>query len=305
MEPIWKLLRSTVATEIWNGDFRAALKSALCGRQWTQQRCWAAGWDMHHSKCLFCAHQCLPVPPLVPSSVRGKEGGALPAEPQSTDVMTQPTAAQIVTAPLGTIRHRIYRCPHLEPLRAKLAPKEMVEKELTFPVADTDLALERALFPVPFDDIPKRASQASFHWVLRPPDGLAMGKFYTDGSLLDGPSKLLGRCGWSFVALSREGFVVAAAYGVTPLWITCCPGAESWAALQAANTSLPGSTFRIDCEPCVKAIHFGMARAARDSNPLARVHRLMVIAFDDTPNDSVVWMPSHTSARDGSFLSAW
>ena len=39
MEPIWKLLRSTVATEIWNGDFRAALKSALCGRQWTQQRC--------------------------------------------------------------------------------------------------------------------------------------------------------------------------------------------------------------------------------------------------------------------------
>ena len=187
-----------------------------------------------------------------------------------------------------------------------------MKKELTFPLADTDLALERALFPVPFDDIPKRASQSSFHWVLRPPDGLALGKFYTDGSLLDGPSKLLGRCGWSFVALSREGFIVAAAYGVTPPWITCCPGAEAWAALQAANTSLPGSTFRIDCEPCVKAIHLGMARAARDSNPLARVHRLMAIAFDDTPNDSVVWMPSHTSARDvgvrrlgdGSFLSA-
>ena len=55
-----------------------------------------------------------------------------------------------------------------------------------------------------------------------------------------------------------------------------------------------------------------MARAARDSNPLARVHRLLAIAFDDTPNDSVVWMPSHTSALDvgskrlgdGSFLSA-
>ena len=43
-----------------------------------------------------------------------------------------------------------------------MAPKEMVAKELTFPVADTDLALERALVPVPFDDIPKCASQFSF-----------------------------------------------------------------------------------------------------------------------------------------------
>ena len=165
---------------------------------------------------------------------------------------------------------------------------------------------------MPFNDIPKPASEASFHWAMRPPDGVALGRSYTDGSLLDGPSKLLGRCGWSFFAVSREGFVVAAAYGVTPPWITCCPGAESWAALQAANTSLPGSTFRIDCDPCVKAIHSGMARANRDSNPLARVHQLMAIAFDDTPNDSVVWMPSHTSALDvgvrrignGEFLTA-
>ena len=60
MEPIWKLLRSTSATASWNGDFRAALTSAICGRQWTQSRCWTAGWNMLHNKCLFCVHGCPP-----------------------------------------------------------------------------------------------------------------------------------------------------------------------------------------------------------------------------------------------------
>ena len=116
-----------------------------------------------------------------------------------------------------------------------------MKKELAYPVADTDLALERALFPVPFKRVPAPAKTASFHWVLRPAGDLVLGKSYSDGSLLDGPSKLLGRCGWAFVTISREGFVVAAAYGVTPPWISCIPGAESWAALQAAKVSMPGS----------------------------------------------------------------
>ena len=75
---------------------------------------------------------------------------------------------------------------------------------------------------------------------------------------------------------------------------------------------MPGSTFRIDCDPCVKAIHGGMDRGVADSNPLARVHQHLVVGLDDTPNDSVVWMPSHTSALDvgvrrignGEFLTA-
>ena len=36
MEAIWKLLRSYAATADWNGDFRAALRSAISDRQWTQ-----------------------------------------------------------------------------------------------------------------------------------------------------------------------------------------------------------------------------------------------------------------------------
>ena len=79
----------------------------------------------------------------------------------------------------------------------------MVQKELSYPAADTDLALERALFPQPFRRIPAPASKASFHWVKRPRDDMEQAVFYSDGSLLDGPSKLLGRCGWAFVAVSQ------------------------------------------------------------------------------------------------------
>ena len=61
---------------------------------------------------------------------------------------------------------------------------------------------------------------------------------------------------------------------------------------------MPGSTFRIDCDPCVSAIHAGLTRACSDANPLARVFQMMAIAFDDTPLESFVWMPSHTSEAD-------
>ena len=75
---------------------------------------------------------------------------------------------------------------------------------MAYPVADTDLALERALFPVPFKRVPAPAQEASFHWVLRPAGDMVLGRFYPDGSLLDGPSKLLGRCGWAFVQVPHR-----------------------------------------------------------------------------------------------------
>ena len=107
------------------------------------------------------------------------------------------------------------------------------------------------------------------------------------------------------MAVNSKSHVVAAAYGVPPPWIACIPGAECWAALQASKIALPGSTFRIDCEPCVKAIHKGMARATAGSNPLARVHQLLAIAFDDTPLSAVVWMPAHTSEGDVGAKRLW
>ena len=56
-----------------------------------------------------------------------------------------------------------------------------------------------------------------------------------------------------------------------------------------------------------------MHRAISDANPLARVHQLLAIAFDDTPACNVVWMPAHTTEADvgvkrlgnGEYLSAF
>ena len=95
MEPIWKLLRSTSATETWNSDFRAALKSAIANRQWTQYRCWAAGWDMKHNKCLCCVHQCLDATPLIPTSVRGK----LPKDHSAAHLATSDSTPRSASSP--------------------------------------------------------------------------------------------------------------------------------------------------------------------------------------------------------------
>ena len=61
------------------------------------------------------------------------------------------------------------------------------------------------------------------------------------------------------------------------------PGTEAWAVLQAALRRAPGVPFRIDCEPCVKAIHYGIKWATTGRRKHARVHALMLTALDDMP----------------------
>ena len=53
--PVYKLLNSKRCDDEWNPRFIGALKSVLANRQYTQQRCMAAGW-VDHGRCLFCLH---------------------------------------------------------------------------------------------------------------------------------------------------------------------------------------------------------------------------------------------------------
>ena len=121
---------------------------------------------------------------------------------------------------------------------------------------------------------------------------------YSDGSRLDGPSQLLARNGWAFVAFDSAGQMIAAANGVTPRWIDDIPGVEAWALTQAAIRAEPGCEYRVDCEPCVKAVHRGRAWATSGQRPHARVNALMHAALDDTARDAVVWMPAHKKESD-------
>ena len=59
MTGIWSLLRSKEQSGKWNHQFKGALKSALAGRQYTQARCYAAGFATHKA-CLVCLYHLLP-----------------------------------------------------------------------------------------------------------------------------------------------------------------------------------------------------------------------------------------------------
>jgi hypothetical protein len=161
-----------------------------------------------------------------------------------------------------------------------------------------NVIFERALFPSVAGKIPPPAVEATFQWILCPSDGFLSGTIYSDGSRLDGPSPLLARNGWAFVAVDSDGTILAAASGLTPDWVEDIPGAEAWAVLQAALVAEPGCRYKVDCEPCVKAFHGGLAAATTDKRPLARVHALMFAALGDTPPEAMVWMPAHTSRKD-------
>ena len=118
-------------------------------------------------------------------------------------------------------------------------------------------SVTRALSPSLDGIVPPPAAVESFEWLRRPPDGTARARFYTDGSRLDGQLAVTARLGWSFVAYDEEGRIVAAARGVPPPWIVDIPGAEDWTILQAAMVAEAGSDFRVDCKPCVDAVHRG------------------------------------------------
>ena len=117
--------------------------------------------------------------------------------------------------------------------------------------------------------------------------------FYTDGSLVDGPTQLLARTGWAFVAVGPDGRSTGADHGTPPPCIRCIDGAEAWALLQAIRSAAPGSQYRTDSESCVLSRQQGRRKATDWHRPLARVFSLKFTAADDTPTDYCVWMSSH------------
>lgn len=89
MEPIWKLLNSKRKDADWNEGFRGALRSAISNRQWTQERCHAAGFATH-SRCLLCLHAATPIA-SVPLTSDGVPARASEAEaPTPTEASAMP-----------------------------------------------------------------------------------------------------------------------------------------------------------------------------------------------------------------------
>ena len=269
--PVMSLLKPAPDNPSWTAAFRAGLKSALLNRQWPQSRCFAAGLANHNRCCL-----CL-------AAVMAEHGAECPDDlPENV----------LASVPVGSAIHRVWACPAHRDERALYAPAVIRERE---PAQYELAAYTRALFPSIEHEVPLPASESTFAWVVRPSGGTVRARFYTDGSRLDGPSSLLARNGWGFVAVNADGEVVAEARGLPPSWIHDIPGTEAWAILQAAMVAELGSDYRVDCAPCVEAIHAGKEWATSSRRPLARVFGLVFTAIDDTPRDAFVRMPAHSN----------
>ena len=179
------------------------------------------------------------------------------------------------------------------------APPE-VQRMFSFGESSTgrNAWLTRALQLSRAYDVPPPSRESSFRWVVMPQGGVLdlSWTVYTDGSLIDGPTSLLGRTGWSFVAVNREGVVLASAHGVPPSWITTTFGAETWAVYQAVKCARADPALRIDCKAVVDLLQAGKSSAVIPKRLTARVWADIFAILDGECPKNVSWMPAHTAA---------
>lgn len=152
----------------------------------------------------------------------------------------------------------------------------------------------RALAARPPKPARAQAATETFKWIVEPVDGWMQGDVYPDGSVLDGPTEELSRCGWAFVVLDDGLNVIAAAHGAPPPWITDFGGSEAWALLRAAKRAVSGMCkYRPDSLTTVQAVQAGRPTSTTAKKLYARVYALLFTALDDTPVEDVIWMPAH------------
>ena len=259
----WRAVQKALrlkSTEHWSFPQKGALKSAIAGRQWTQDRLFKAGLSTHN-ECLLCRH--LP------------EGGVP-----------------------GTLLHR-YLCPALAPFRNLHMPKWLVDFLRTHGRnvnGAQHLALTRSLVRAPAIPARRESAYDSFIWhkqTFSVPSGCVV---FTDGSLQD--RKLPDGCqalGWAFAVVGPEGEYMSAAYGVPPKWLTTIQGAELWAVQMALqHVTFPESLYT-DCDSVRLGTRMGREWANSPKRRLARVWNVIYGQLEDE-HDLVHWMPAHTSA---------
>ena len=164
--------------------------------------------------------------------------------------------------------------------------------------------LTRGLLALPSVASHPPSAHDTLSWTVYPEGGVLHTGWiaYLDGSFRDGPTELIGRTGFGFVAYDNNGVLRAAACGVPPPWIRSIHGAELWALFAAARISLPGVAFRTDRKAILDTFRAGRKEATAASVELAQLWRMVFGAFDDhgSPADVVdlAWMPAHTKPGD-------
>ena len=201
----------------------------------------------------------------------------------------------------GTLLHRIWKCPALAEHRRQMVPRWLYTRVQQAYRPDgsmdpADLALyTRGLLATPATLIEPLPQAETFEWVKQPADDVVSGRFYVDGSRIDGEPSFAGMCarhGWAFAAYADDGTLLAVARGRPPAWAEGIHGAELWALFMAATSSDPWSPLRVDCPSVQQGTQKGQTWAEAPERCLARVWAPLNATLDDDPT-RVVWMPAH------------
>ena len=278
VDPLLYLLTAKARNKDWTAKHQGALRAAIVGRHWTQaQKHRAFGKEQVPSpNCRLCV-----------------------AKGFCSDWTSDP-------AYVGTPWHRLWTCPALAGFRERHMPDEVVEhlnqiSRAGPPSQAERLFMTRGLRISPSAWLPTAPAEPTFQWIKTPPkphragDLVAATAHFTDGSMIDAHWQTAGLCarrGWAFALKDQHGRTLALARGRPPQWAPGIYGAELWALLQCASTSVESAPFFVDC----MAVHLGAQRdgswARHHARKLARLWAPLHAAMD-SPARRVHWMPAH------------
>jgi len=139
-----------------------------------------------------------------------------------------------------------------------------------------------------------------FRWLRRPhgdfPD---TAKWYVDGSLMDGPSRLMAVTGYAIVVVAADGALLGCAYGAPPSWITTAGAAEAYAFYKVLSLNPFMPQVITDCLGVLRTLQQGKVVATAANRVNARLWVLIAACLDGATWEEaalrLTWMPAHGS----------
>jgi len=137
-----------------------------------------------------------------------------------------------------------------------------------------------------------------FRW-LKEPDGdvPSSATWYVDGSLLDGPSRVLSVTGYSIVVVGDDGQLIGCAHGAPPSWITTAGAAEAFALYKVLTLNPFVPKIVTDCLGVLQSLMRGRHDATAANRINAKLWKMVDTCLDGTTwqeaASSVTWMPAH------------
>ncbi|CAK0807698.1 unnamed protein product, partial [Prorocentrum cordatum] len=212
----------------------------------------------------------------------------------------------------GTLWHRLFECPALEPVRRDSVSTRLLRCARRVRALGGEAAEDfaRGWPPAPFPRLGPRSDAMEVYWINRPADSRLTGRLFLDGSALEPAFGALRRAGWAIVQTDADGNLIAAAFGTVRRDL--CPqqtskNAEDFACWMLCEVAGPGALeLNIDCSSTVACLRRGKAYATAAGRPGAHLWSRFFATFEPGDYD-VRKVPAHCSmvqVREGRLTEA-